>query len=206
MSLGLWDIGQFVIPIAAGAVGGPIAGMAASAALKGGTTAAKGGSAFDILKSGALGAASGAAGMGLSNAISGAAGQAASKVAEKGGEAATQAFANAGTEGFAKATDTAMNALASAGAKQKALMKFSDVMGNAMGDNAENTAKMLEMVQKGGKVVGAIDQVGQMMYPEQRFGQVSPDMISQYSSVIPHRKSPFSGGYSTPTLGYLGGY
>jgi hypothetical protein len=171
MAFKFMDLMETIAPMAVSFIPGigiPAA-IALSAATKGGITAAKGGGAGEILRDAALGAAGGAGGAAMGGALSKGLGEAAGKAVEKGGEAATKAFANAGETGFAEATKTAMGELAKAQTKRALLDKGAQLTAGALGKDPGKTQNMLKTIQSGGKVVGAIDQAYQTMMPENSF-------------------------------------
>ena len=191
-------IGLSLIP----GIGIPAA-IAASAALKGGMTAAEGGSAGEILRDVGLGAATGAAGAGTAAGIGKLLGKGAEAATTAGGKAATKAFEKAGDIGFGEASKQAMQALSRAGTAEKVLGGAAQVFTPDMGENAKVTASMLETLQKGGKVIGAADQavktVQQMQTP--RFSQQHMAM-SQMEDPM-RRFTSFGGlGSGTQTVGF----
>ena len=171
------------------------AAIALSAAMKGGMSAAKGGSATEILRDTALGAASGAGGAALGGAISGTLGKGATKVAEKAaGEAAIKSMAETGMKlgpmGIPQVTGQALKAgsdvLAKGTGLSNLLEKGASLTSAAKGKDPKKTASMLKTIQSGGRVVSAADQAAGMFAPEQpRFSQQHTAMAGQHPGMDP---------------------
>jgi len=208
MGFSFYDFLEMAAPIGVAMIPGigiP-ASIALSAAMKGGTSAIKGGSMGEILRDTALGAAGGAAGAGTAGAISKIAGKAGGAAVEQGGKVAEAAFAKTPELGFGKATEKAMGALAKAGGRQKLAQGVSGAFSGALGDDPEKTSRMLDMVKKGGNVAGSVSDAYQFMTEAPSF--------SQHETMLAKRKHPgmdaayqfggFGGG-RTPTLGFMQG-
>ena len=71
MALGLWDIAQFALPLAAGAVGTPAAGAGVAALLAGLEEGTQGGDFKEILKKAAVGGGTSMLGAGAGEALGG---------------------------------------------------------------------------------------------------------------------------------------
>lgn len=138
-------IGVAMIP----GVGIP-ASIALGAAMQGGMSAAEGGSTKEILRDTLLGGASGAGGAAVAGGISKGLTGAGTKMAEGAG---AKALATMATESVPKG----MEQFAKQTARGAMLQKLGTATSGALGKNADKTADILEMVQKGGKIVGAAD-------------------------------------------------
>jgi len=205
MGFSFMDFLEMAAPIGIAAIPGVgiPASIALSAALKGGTRAAKGGSLAEILRDTAIGGAGGAAGAGTAGMISKTAGKAGQAAAGKGIEAATKTIGTAGDVGFGKAMEQSMKQLARAGTKQKLAQGVSSAFSGALGDDPERTASLLNMAKKGGRVAGSLDQAYQFLNQPPRFSQQHA-ALSRHPGMNPSYQ--FGGGYSTPTVGFLGGF
>lgn len=209
MGFSFYDFMEIAAPIGVAMIPGVgiPASIALSAAMKGGTTALKGGGIGEIARDAALGAAGGAAGAGTAGAISKIAGKAGGAAVEQGGKAATEAFSEAGELGFGEATKQAMGHLAKAGGRQKLAEGVSGAFSGALGEDPEKTAKLLGMVKQGGQVAGAADQAFQFMNQPPRFSEQHTALAGQHPGMNPDYQ--FGGSFGrgrTPTLGFLGGY
>lgn len=212
MGMSYLDILETVAPIGIAMIPGvgiPLA-IAASAAMKGGSTAIKGGDIGDILLNTGLGAATGAAGIGIGGAISKGLGGAAAKTTEKAMDVGLDAVLAEGlTEaGMPIVTDAALatstGALAKVAPKVARLDKLADVTSGALGEDPDKTKALLGKVKSVGKMAGAGQDVKEMLTPPPpRFTQVAgmqqPGMDPQYQFGSGQRKK-----YGTAVVG--GGY
>lgn len=170
------------------------AAIALSAAMKGGMSAAKGGSATEILRDTAFGAASGAGGAALGGAISGSLGKGATKVAEKAAsKAAIGKLAEGGMKlgpmGIPQVTGEALQAgsdvLAQGTGLSNLLEGGARFTSAAKGKDPAKTSKMLKTIQSGGKVVGAADQFAQAVTEPPRFSQQHMALAGQHPGMDP---------------------
>jgi hypothetical protein len=230
MGLSWWDIMQVVGPVAATAIGGPVAGMAVSGAMGAGGAKAKGGSTADILRGGAIGVGTGALGAGgLGKASQTAAGLAKNAAAKEGAKAAGTQFLKEGAKtgmmgmpmispAAVGAGSTAMTAAGNVG-KAGALNKFADLTKKSLGKNQQATGGMLDTVKSGTKTYGAVDSAvfGPARAEEQKnkvkFWDLHNAMVQQQQQPYQSGLSPEYqfGAYGTPgsslqTLGFLGRY
>lgn len=175
------DVLETVAPIGVAMIPGVgiPAAIAMSAAMKGGSTALKGGDMTEVLRDAAIGGATGAAGVGTAGAISKFAGKAGEAAVGAGGKAATKAFEKTADVGFGKAAEQAMGALSKAGTAQKVAQGVAGATSGALGKDPEKTAAMLKTLKSGGQAVGAVDDIAQMAYQPPRFSQQHAAMARQ---------------------------
>lgn len=182
----LAPIGVAMIP----GVGIPAA-IAMSAAMKGGSTALKGGDIGDVLLNTGLGAATGAAGIGIGGAISKGLGGAATKAGEKAMDVGLDAVLAEGlTEaGMPIVTDAALKtsteAVAKAAPRVAALTKAAKATSGALGEDPDKTKAIVGKVKSIGKMASAGQDVKDMLTPQApRFTQVTgmqqPGMDPRY--------------------------
>lgn len=173
MGISFWDVFKTAAPIGAAFIPGvgPLASIAIGGALSGGIEAAEGGSIGDILKAGALGAGTSAAGIGAGSALSKGATEASTKAAEKAAQkamletAASEGGLKIGAMGIPQFSPQAMSAgaekLAAGTAKSRLLGKVGDITSPLRGKNPEAQDALLNKVGKGTKLattaLGAID-------------------------------------------------
>jgi len=225
MGMNWWDIAEIVVPVAASVVGTPAAGIAVSAAMKGGKAAAEGKGIKGIAGQAILGAGTGAAGALGAGALGKAVGKAGEKAATKASEKAVEklagtavskgglstgfmgipqiAYGAAGPEALSAATET----IGKGAARAATAGKVGDFLQQGLGEEGKSTG-MLKTVKSGAKVVGAADQFAQAMGPQPpRFSEQHQAMMGRYPGM--DDKYQFGGQAprfsSTQTLGFLGG-
>lgn len=211
MGMSFLDIMEIVGPIGVAMIPGVgiPAAIAMSAAMKGGSTALKGGDIGDILLNTGLGAATGAAGVGIGGALSKGLGGAATKTTEKAMDVGLDAILAEGlTEtGMPIVTDAALktgtDAMTKIAPKVARLDKLADVTSGALGEDPEKTKALLGKVKSVGKMAGAGQDVKEMLMPEPpRFSQVvgpqQPGMDPRYqfgTDPSKYRTAVVGGGY-----------
>lgn len=217
-----WDIAEIVVPVAASIVGTPAAGIAVSAAMKGGKAAAEGKGWQGILGQAALGAGTGAVGAlgagAAGKAISGAAEKSAAKVGEKAVEGLAKeaiskggltigsmgvpqiAWGAAGEGAIKGATDTISKA--GTGALSKLATKTGETLQKATGD--AKSQGMLKTVKSGMGVVNSGVDFANSMRPEApRFSQQHADIVGG-AGAPPGMRDDYQFGAGTRTVGYGG--
>jgi len=214
MGFGWWDIAQIAVPIAATAVGGPVGGIAASALMSGGGTAAKGGSLKDILISGGIGAGTGALGAGAAGAIGKNVGTAAKGAVEKGMDVGVNEVIKANMGAMAKEgisagagelTDAALKTGTDAftkGVSQGArLDKVAGLFDKAKGQDPD-TQQLLKTVGSGAKMLGTANSAYDQFTKPPSFTNV---MSAAHPGMNPSYQYG-SGNRRTKTLSFMGGY
>jgi hypothetical protein len=216
MGVSFWDVFKTAAPIGAAFIPGvgPLASIGISAALSGGIKAAEGGDVTDILKAGAIGAGSGAVGLGVGSALSKGASEAGTKAAEQaaGKAALAKTMETGGLQfgpmGVPMLSPEGMMAgsakLAEGTAKSRILEKVGDITSPLRGKDPEAQSALLNKVGKGTKLattaLGAISPEQQQQQPP-RFMETQMRMHPGFdpSYQFGRRRS-----YGTPVVG--GGY
>jgi len=213
------DILETIAPIGVAMIPGVgiPAAIALSAAMKGGVTAAKGGSGAEILRDLAIGGATGAAGAGTAGLLSKGLGKAAGAATEKaGGKAAEKLAATAASKGGLSFSgglpqiaygaagqgglDTAANIMAKGATKAALLQKGADLSSGALGKDEEKTAAMLKTIKSGGRMVGAADDLVQAATPPPRFSQHTALAQQQTPGMHPKYQFGIHGAGRDPRL------
>jgi len=166
----LLQLAKMAAPIAATAVGGPLAGIATGAAVGGGSSAAKGGGLKDIALQAAIGGGTSALGAGAGKALGGLAQEGGKLAASKGVQTAAekglslgleQELARKGTElGVGAATGAGEGLAAGAKLGLKNAPRFMEQAGN-VADKAASQVRFMEHMQElGGAGIDAAAEAG----------------------------------------------
>lgn len=165
MRVSFMDVMKTVAPIAVAfipGIGVPAA-IALSAAMKGGTTAAEGGSWKEIARDAAIGGATGAAGIGISQGVGKMMGKASEKLTEGVFEKATQAMTDTGgMQGVIKGVEIMSKGSPTGEILGKVGTKLASVGADAKSQG------VLDLAKKTGKAAGVIDQTVDMFSPDQQ--------------------------------------
>jgi hypothetical protein len=198
MGISFWDVMQVVAPVAATAIGGPVAGIAVSGAMGAGGSLAQGEDWRTALLKGGVGAGTGALAAGATGGLSKAATNVGAKAAERGmAQMAAESVAGGLGTGLPQFSQAALDSATKGLAKKAAFDSVGGALSKSLGKDEKVTNAMLKTTTGG---ANTLSQIASLYQPEDpsRFSDMmaalqGPGMSPQYQYGTSRRRTPTIG-------------